>query len=242
MMLASMRSSGVRPTVAEFRSILAADAVDLGDPGPDDTFGAGRIRVDVEPPVLRPVVAVPSSPVRGVVRLGVEATDAGRVATWALLVDGVRTRVGRVAREVIGPSLPTRPLPDGAHRLELQIADAVGNASRRRWSIVVDNTPPAIEVRSVDVIRRTRSSVPPPVRPVRLRVAVSDAIARTVRLRVSLTAVRGGRVVRRDVPVAVERPRDLVVGRVRPGLYVLRVVGVDTAGNITTVTQGLRVT
>ncbi len=240
--LAAMRASGVRPAVAEFRAILAADAVDLGDPGPDDTFGAGRIRVDVAPPVLRPVIGVPSSPVRGIVRLGVEATDAGRVATWTLLVDGVRTRVGRVAREVVAPNVPTRPLPDGPHRLELQIADAVGNASRRRWSILVDNTPPAIELRSVDVIRRVQAAAPPGVRPVRLRVAVTDAVAKTVRLRMSLTAVRGGRAVRREALVAVARPRDIVVGRVRPGLYVLRVAGVDTAGNVTTLTQGLRVT
>ena len=223
--LATMRGSGLRPTVAEFRAILAADAVDLGDPGPDNTFGAGRIRVDVEPPVLRPVVGVPASPVRGIVRLGVEATDAGRVATWTLLVDGVRARVGRVAREVVAPNVPTRPLPDGPHRLELQIADAVGNASRRRWSILVDNTPPEIELRSVDVIRRVQAATPPVLRPVRLRVAVTDAIAKTVRLRMSLTAVRGGRVVRREASVAVARPRDIVVGRVRPGLYVLRVGG-----------------
>jgi hypothetical protein len=237
-----MRGSGLRPTVAEFRAIMAGDAVDLGDPGPDTTFGAGRLRVDVEPPVLRPVVGVPTSPVRGIVRLGVEATDAGRVATWTLLVDGVRTRVGRVAREIVAPNVSTRTLPDGPHRLELQIADAVGNANRRRWSILVDNTPPAIDVRSVDVIRRVQVVAPPVMRPVRLRVAVTDAVAKTVRLRMSLTAVRGGRVVRREVLVAVARPRDIVVGRVRPGSHVLRVAGVDTAGNLTTLTQGLRVT
>jgi hypothetical protein len=240
--LATMRGSGLRPTVAEFRAIMAADAVDLGVPGPDNTFGAGRIRVDVEPPVLRPVVGVPASPLRGVVRLGVEATDAGRVATWGLLVDGVSTRGGRVAREVIAPSLSTRPLRDGPHRLELQIADAVGNTSRRRWSILVDNTPPAIEVRSVDASRRVQAAAPPGERPVRLRVAVTDAVAKTVRLRMSLTAVRGGRVVRREALVALARPRDIVVGRVRPGAYVLRVAGVDTAGNLTTLTQGWRVT
>lgn len=239
--LATLRSSGVRPTVDEFRAMLAADAVDLGEPGPDNTFGAGRIRVDAEAPVLRPVVAVPTSPVRGVLRLGVEATDAGRVATWALLVDGVRARAGRVAREVVAPAVPTRSLLDGPHRLELQIADAVGNASRRRWSIMVDNTPPAIELRSVDVIRRIQASAPPKLRPVRLRVAVTDAVARVVRVRMSLTAVRGGRVVRREVPVAVARPQTIVVGRVRPGLQVLRVAGVDTAGNVTTLIQGLRV-
>lgn len=240
--LSTMRASGLRPTVAEFRAILAGDAVDLGEPGPDTTFGAGRIRVDVEPPVLRPVVAVPTTPVRGIVRLGVEATDAGRVATWTLLVDGVRTRVGRVAREVVAPNLSTRPLLDGPHRLELQIADAVGNSSRRRWSILVDNTPPVVELRSVDVIRRIQATGPPVLRPVRLRVAVTDAVANVVRLRMSLTAVRGGRVVRREARVAVARPRDIVVGRVRPGLYVLRIGAVDTAGNMTTLTQGLRVT
>ncbi len=92
------------------------------------------------------------------------------------------------------------------------------------------------------MIRRVQAAAPPVVRPVRLRVAVTDAVAKTVRLRMSLTAVRGGRVVRREALVAVARPRDIVVGRVRPGLYVLRVAGVDTAGNVTTLTQGLRVT
>jgi hypothetical protein len=240
--VAAMRASGLRPTVAEFRALLAADAFDLGDPGPDNTFGAGRIRVDVESPALRPVVEIPATPLRGALRLGVVATDAGRVATWALLVDGVRVRVGRVGREVIAAQLPTSRLPDGPHSVELEVGDAVGNTSRRRWPIVVDNTAPAIEVRSVDVLRRVQGSSPPAAtRPVRLRVAVTDAIARTVRLTISLTAVRGGRVVRRVVRVPVRSPRDVVVGRVWPGVYVLRVVVVDTAGNARTITQGLRV-
>jgi hypothetical protein len=94
----------------------------------------------------------------------------------------------------------------------------------------------------VDVLRRVQGSSPPAAtRPVRLRVAVTDAIARTVRLTISLTAVRGGRVVRRVVRVPVRSPRDVVVGRVWPGVYVLRVVVVDTAGNARTITQGLRV-
>lgn len=240
--LATMRASGLRPTVAEFRVLLATDAFDLGDPGPDNTFGAGRIRVDVESPALRPVVEIPATPLRGALRLGVVATDAGRVATWALLVDGVRVRVGRVGREVIAAQLPTNRLPDGPHTVEFEVGDAVGNTSRRRWPIVVDNTAPAIEVRSVDVLRRVQGSSPPAARrPVRLRVAVTDAIARTVRLTISLTAVRGGRVVRRVVRVPVRSPRDVVVGRVQPGVYVLRVVVVDTAGNARTITRGLRV-
>lgn len=241
--LAAMRAAGLRPTAPELRALLAADALDLGDPGPDNTFGAGRIRVDVEPPVLRPVVDIRATPLRGALRLAVEATDAGRVATWALLVDGARVRVGRVGREVIAPTLPTRPLPDGPHGVELQVGDAVGNTSRRRWSILVDNTAPTIEVSSVDVLRRAQGSPPPrpAARPVRLRVVVGDAIAKTVRLTMSLTAARGGRVVRRVVPVSVTAPRDVVVGRVPPGLYVLRVIGADTAGNTRTITQGLRV-
>lgn len=240
--LAVMRASGLRPTVTEFRALLAADAFDLGDPGPDNTFGAGRIRVDVEPPVLRDVVVPPVTALRGTLSLGVGATDAGRVATWALLLDGARVRVGRVGREVISPSLPTRTLPDGPHAVELQVGDAVGNTSRRRWSILVDNTAPTIDVRSVDVLRRAQQASPAKgVRAVRLRIAVSDAIASTVHLTISLTAVRGGRVVRRVVPVAVTSPRTVLVGRVRPGLYVLRVLAVDTAGNARTLTQGLRV-
>ena len=173
-----------------------------GDPGPDNTFGAGRIRVDVEPPVLRPVVAVPTSAVRGIVRLGVEATDAGRVATWTLLVRRVRARVGRVAREVVAPNVPTRPCPmvrTGSSFRSRTPSGTPAAGGGRSWS----TTPrPRSSCGSVDVIRRVQAATPPVLRPVRLRVAVTDAIAKTVRLRMSLTAVRGGRVVRREASVA----------------------------------------
>ena len=42
--LAAARRAGQAPSAAEVRGQLSALALDLGAPGPDDVFGAGRVR------------------------------------------------------------------------------------------------------------------------------------------------------------------------------------------------------
>jgi hypothetical protein len=242
--LGALRLGGLRPTPEEFRGMLAADALDLGDPGPDTTFGVGRIRVDTEPPTLRPVISPPRGPFRGDLRVSVEATDAGTVASWAVVLDGRRIRSGRAAREVINARLPTRRLADGPHAVVMEIGDAVGNVQRVGWSVVTDNTPPSVGVSSVEVLGGpvTAARKPPRrLRGVRIAVDVGDGIARTVALTASLSRVRGigGAVRRLSVPAGASRR--FVIGRVPGGTYVLRVRAVDGAGNVRAVTQGIQV-
>ena len=247
--LASMRAAGLRPTVEEMRSILAADALDIGDAGPDNTFGAGRLRVDVDAPTLLPAAVVPSHPVRGVLRLAVEAADASPLATWALAVDGVRQRIGRLAREFVETRIATRELADGPHAASIDIGDIVGNIRSRSWRFVVDNTAPALDLQTVDVRRPVAAPAPPSPtaavtsrkRTVRLAVAGSDALSPQVRIVASLTTVGGVLAGRRTLRLQDAAPRLFVLAKALKGLYVVRVVATDEAGNATTVTRGLRI-
>jgi hypothetical protein len=245
--LASMRAAGLSPGVAEMRSILDADALDLGDPGPDNTFGAGRLRVDVDPPTVLATAAVPPRPVRGALRLAVAAADASPLATWALDVDGVRQRIGRLAREHVETWIATRQLADGPHVASIDVGDIVGNIRSRSWRFVVDNTAPVLDLQAVDVRRPVAAPGRPPVaaarrkRTVRLVVAASDGISPRVRIETSLTAIDGRAAGTRELTLQDPSPRLFVLARAPKGRYVVRVVATDTAGNATTVTRGLRV-
>lgn len=242
--LGAMRRSGLRPTVAEMRALLTRDALDLGDPGPDPTFGAGRLRVDVEPPELRTVIGMPRRPVRAIAHVAVEATDAGQVATWAFFVDGVRRRLGRVGREVLDVRFGTRDLADGPHVVALEVGDAVGNLSRRTWSIVADNTAPTLVIDAVEVLVAETVSVagrPEQRYPVRMTLSVDDGVSPTIGVALSMTKLPSGPRSGREVVVPVDIPRALGLGRFAPGAYRLRVVATDEAGNRRTVTQRLRV-
>ena len=242
--LAAMRRSGLRPTVAEMRTLIARDALDLGDPGPDTAFGVGRIRVDVEAPTLQTVIALPRRPVRATARVAVEATDSGAVTTWALLVDGVRRRAGRVASELLDIRFATTQLVDGPHTVSLEVGDAVGNVARDTWRVITDNTSPTVAI--TDVQPRPSAVVPvadrpKPRHPVRMTLAVGDGGSRTVRVQVSLQKLPRGPRRTRIVTLPVDVPRALGLGLLPRGRYLLRATATDLAGNQRTVTQRIRV-
>ena len=242
--LGAMRRSGLRPTVAEMRALMAQDALDLGDPGADPAFGAGRIRVDVEAPTLQTVIGIPRRPVRATVRVAVEATDAGQVATWALLVDGTRRRAGRVVSEVLDIRFATNILADGPHTVALEMRDAVGNVGRRSWQVITDNTAPTLEITDVQAMPSEVVSVaggPRPRHPVRLTLAVDDGVSRTVQVRMSTTKLPRGPRRTRDIMLPVAVPRALGLGRLTRGTYLLRATATDAAGNRRTVSQRIRI-
>jgi hypothetical protein len=242
--LGAMRRSGLHPTVAEMRALLTRDAIDLGDPGPDPTFGAGRLRVDVEPPELRTIIGLPRRPMRATATLAVEATDAGQVLTWALLVDGVRRRGGHAGRELLDVRFGTRDLADGPHVVALEIGDAVGNLSRRTWRVVTDNTAPTLVIDAVDVLRAQTVLVagrPRRRHPVRVTLSVGDGISRTIGVAISVTRLPGGPQSVREVAIPTHVPRALGLGRLAPGTYRLRVFATDQAGNRRSVTQRILV-
>ena len=243
--LGAMRRSGLRPTVAEMRALLAEDALDLGEPGPDPEFGAGRIRVDVEAPIVRTVVGLPGRPVRATARVAVEATDAGPVATWAFLVDGARRRSGRVASEIVDVRFGTRELADGPHVVALELGDAVGNLRRRTWRIVTDNTAPTLTLDAVDVLPAQTVDVAgraQPRFPLRVTLAAGDGVSRNVRVSLALTKIPRGRTRTRNVAIPVDTPGAFGLGRLAPGTYRLTVTATDAAGNRTTTTERIRVT
>ena len=242
--LGAMRRSGLHPTVAEMRALLTRDALDLGDPGPDPLFGAGRIRVDLEPPELRTVIGLSRRPIRATQTLAVEATDAGQVLTWALIVDGIRRRGGHAGRELLDVRVGTRDLVDGPHVVALEIGDTVGNLSRRTWRVVTDNTLPELAVDAVDVLPAQTVRVagrPEPRHPVRVTLSVGDGISRTVRVVISVTRLPSGKQSDRGVAVPVGVPRALGLGRFAPGTYRLRVTATDEAGNRRSLTHRIRV-
>ncbi len=244
-MLGTMRRSGLRPTVAEVRALLVRDALDLGGPGADPAFGAGRIRVDIEPPGLRTVLGVPSRPIRATARVAVEATDAGPIATWALLVDGVRRRTGRVVTDVVDVRFGTQAFADGPHSVELVIGDAVGNVVRRAWRAVVDNTPPTLAVDEIRVRPSTAVVVagsPQQRHPVRVTLTAADAISRALSVRVAVVRLpRGPGGGTRNASLPSNAARALGLGRLARGVYLLRVTATDAAGNRRTVEQRFRV-
>lgn len=242
--LGALRRSGLRPTVGEMRTFLTRDALDLGTPGPDLDFGAGRLRVDVEAPTLRTVVGPSVRPVRSTGRVAIEATDAGQVVTWSLLIDGVRKRSGRAGTEVLDLRFGTRNLPDGPHTVAVEVGDAVGNLGRRTWRVTTDNTPPTLAVNQVLVRPALVTSVGGRKRrqfPVGLTVTSGDTISRNLTVDVSLTKLPRGPVRARSVRVAGGVARGIGLGTVPTGAYLLRVAAADAAGNRQVLAQRISV-
>ena len=243
-LLGALRSAGIRPTAGEIRQQLARDAIDLGPPGLDTQFGAGRLRVDLEPPEVRSVLDPPRRPVRGTVRVSVDATDAGTVAAWALQLDDTLVRQGRVGRERINASFSTRGVPDGAHTATLIVTDGVGNQQRRGWRIVSDNTAPtvdAVAVGSGPAVRIRESGKLRTRYPVTVAMTARDGIAQSLTVSVRLTRTADGRFATRTETLVSGAPRALAMGALPAGVYVLRVVVTDVAGNVRTTTRPVRV-
>ena len=180
-MLAAARRAGSFPSAAEIRGQLTALAVDLGAPGPDPVFGAGRVRVSTEAPRLTAIQPAPLSSVRGRVTVKFRALSRSKVTQWSLRLDGVPA-VRRAQTYPRGISVDTRRLLDGWHALSVQAKDTPGNVVLKDWSIKVDNTRPTLVVRAVRVARarraqaeRPRRARPAARREARLLVAVADA-------------------------------------------------------------------
>ena len=243
--LAALRRAGLRPSVGEMREILGRDALDLGEPGPDTTFGAGRIRVDVEPPELRTVIDLPRAPVRRRAHLAVEPTDAGPVATWALMIDGVRRREGRVARDIVDVSFDTRAYSDGPHTAALDVSDMVGNIRRRGWRFVADNTAPVLTLGAIRIGAPAAAGPGAPrrlpLRPVGVEVTALDGVSTKVSLTVTLRKLPTGATRKRTLSVAAGTTRVFGVGAVAPGTYRLTVEARDEAGNASTLRRAVRV-
>ena len=81
---ASVAADGGTGSVAQrVRDRLVAQALDMGPPGADTVFGAGRLRLDLAAPVLGTPSPANNALVRGTVSLALPVADAGTLGTAA---------------------------------------------------------------------------------------------------------------------------------------------------------------
>ena len=215
--------------------LLAAQALDLGTPGPDDRFGAGRVRVDVDPPEItltkRPARLVRTLPVR----IAATVEDASRLTGWSVLVDG-RTVARRPGETVPAATLGRRWLPDGRHVIEVRAGDWPGNTGVRQVPVLVDTRAPRLRSFRVERVgaERARAVQAVQARPARAVLLVDDATTSVMRL--VLTA-SDGREIRRTVRFSGTARRALALGSLPAGRYVARIAASDSAGHSRTITR-----
>jgi hypothetical protein len=260
-MLAAARRAGRPVSAGSVRQQLAALALDLGPAGPDQIFGAGRVRLETTPPKLVRPEPRPLGAVRGRARIGFTALDRSALASWSVRLD--EKRVKRVYGRAPKPfRVNTLGLADGFHVVHAEATDLPGNASSFQWTIRVDNTRPALTYGGIEVRGRQTARVPSKrargraakarrkalkrlrrtPRPVRVVVAGRDPDATgSMRLRaiVLTKAGKGVRVKRFRVPQG--RERRLSLGRLRPARYRLVLELTDRAGNVTRVRRNVLV-
>jgi hypothetical protein len=122
-LLREMRlASGLPVDPASLRAALLRGAMDLGDPGPDPSFGAGQVRLDKARPTLR--MWLSAGPRRA---LRVRASDRGTLRELRVALDGRLLRTAR--RPYARVQLPG--LPPGRHELRLEAEDMAGNVAVR---------------------------------------------------------------------------------------------------------------
>jgi hypothetical protein len=237
--LAAQRRAGITLNADGARASLTALALDLGEPGPDESFGAGRVRVSVDPPRLARPAPAPLASVRGRTTVRFTGLSRSRITTWTLTVDGAAA-VRRAQTYPRGITVDTRSLVDGWHALRAEARDFPGNLGVLDWSIRVDNTPPVLILRRVVVGHvggpvRKRTTRP---RPVRLVVAAADpGSTGLLGATVTITTARGAGVSQRVLSLRPGPTRSIAAGRLVRGRYMVRIELRDRAGNPVTVSR-----
>jgi len=248
-LLAAERRAGRFPSAAEVRGQIIGLALDLGVPGPDNVFGAGRVRVNIDAPRLAAMQPAPLASVRGRVNVRFKALARSRVTQWSLRLDGAPA-VRRPQTYPRGITIDTRRLPDGWHALSAEAKDFPGNVAAREWSIKVDNTRPKLVFRAVRVVRARRGQTErAPARARRgtrgraqLVVAALDGgTTGKLTATVDLRTASGRKVARRTLKVRPGPRRAIALGRLDRGRYRVRVDLRDRAGNVTVVRRVVRI-
>ena len=139
---------GAGSVAQRVRDRLVAQALDMGAPGPDTVFGAGRLRLDLDPPVLGTPIPAPGSIVRGTVAVSLPITDAGTLGLQQLSIEG-RPLVATLAPGgILQAAWPTQGLAPGPHVLDLTASDASGNVATYHVGFIVDNDAPRVRLRA----------------------------------------------------------------------------------------------
>ncbi len=219
---AAAAAGGAGSIAQRVRDQLTAQALDIGAPGPDTVFGAGRLRLDLAAPVLGTPSPAPDSLVRGTVALSLPVSDAGTLGLMQLTADGQPLVATLAPGGVLLASWPTAGLAPGPHTLALTASDQSGNVATSTFVLRVDNDAPRVRLRA----------------PLRTRVGAKTRVWASVLDTGSGLAgrprMRFGDGTHGDGFHLAHRYR-------RPGRYVVTIVAVDRAGNMAEVRRALRV-
>jgi hypothetical protein len=204
---------------------LVSSALDIAPPGPDEVTGAGRIRLDLDPPAWVSTTPSAGQPVGDTARFDIAVDDAGTLEASGVSIDGV------VAAEVPGAlhlRLDTRALAAGAHTALFWARDMAGNRSEQAVTFVRDGTLPTVALSAGGGA---------------LHVTVSDAESRTGTLNVQIDDVSGGPHVQRTLPLtfaAGTATARIAAPALARGRLRVRVQAFDEVGHPSTVaTAGL---
>jgi hypothetical protein len=220
---AEVAADGGAGSVAQrVRDRLVAQALDVGAPGPDTVFGAGRLRLDLAAPVLGVPSPAPDSLVRGTVGLALPISDAGTLGLQQLTVDGAPLVATLAPGGLLQATWATAALVAGPHVISLVTSDQSGNVATYSFTLRVDNQPPKVRLRS----------------PLRARARAK------VKVSASVLDVGSGLVARPLITFgdgAKGRGFHLAHRYKRPGRYVVSITATDRAGNSVLVRRGLRI-
>jgi hypothetical protein len=162
---------------------LTAGALDIDPTGPDEITGAGRIRLDLDPPTWLSTTPSAGQPVGDTARFDIDVDDAGTIEASGVSIDGV------AAAEVAGVlhlRLDTRALAAGPHTAVFWARDMAGNRSEQSVLFVRDGTAPTVALSSLGHA---------------LDVTVADPESRTGSLAVQMDDVTGALHVQRTLPL-----------------------------------------
>jgi hypothetical protein len=144
---ADVAAAGGSGSVAQrVRAQLTAQALDIGAPGPDTVFGAGRLRLDLAAPVLGSPQPADGAIVHGAVALALPLVEAGTLGLVQLSADGVPLVATVAPGGIVQATWPTEGLAAGPHVLTLTAADQSGNVATYELTLNVDNDAPRLRV------------------------------------------------------------------------------------------------
>ena len=120
---------------------LTSSALDIAPPGPDEVTGAGRIRLDLDPPTWVATTPAAGQPVGDSSRFDISVDDAGTIEASGVSIDGVA--VAEVAG-LLHLRLDTSALAPGPHTAVFWARDMAGNRSEQTVAFVRDATAPTV--------------------------------------------------------------------------------------------------
>ena len=240
LLLGSQRSAGMPLDPVSAKAVLMGDALDLGEPAFDPQFGAGRVRIDVDPPTVtldRASRAAMRARFAALpLRVSATAQDASRQMRWSVLVDG--TVVARRSGETSPSALIGRSrLPDGPHVVQVDVTDWVGNVGSTRTTISVDSRTPR-----VSALRLARPGAAATGADASAGVRATLEVRDYGPVRLDLTLARLNRRIDRTITVAATGAVTIPVGPLPAGRYAATLTATDRAGNAITTRRILSIT